>query len=129
MYKSQKTRCPRSPFTVRFCPDELAELTSRAISAGMSIGGYIRHQLFGSDRTIRRTRGRNPIQDQEALGQVLAALGRTRDANNLNQIAKAANYGALELDDEARAALLEACANIHEMRGHLVMALGVNEKT
>lgn len=117
----------RSPFCLRLSKPELALLKQRAIAIGVSAGEYVRHQLFGSDRSIRRTRGRNPVVDQDALGRVLSMLGRTRAGSNLNQLAKAANCGALILDDEARAVLLEACADIREIRRLLMRALGVHE--
>ncbi len=98
-----------------------------ATASGLSDGEYVRHQLFGADRTIRRTRGRNPVADQEALGQIISALGRTRAGSNLNQLAKSANGGYLVLDDDTRAALLEACADFRQMRDLLLKALGVRD--
>ena len=44
----------------------------------MSLGAYIRERLFGEDAAPRKTRGKFPVKDHEALGRVLAALGSSR---------------------------------------------------
>lgn len=119
----------RSPFCMRLSPHERALLAEWATSAGLSDGEYVRHQLFGADRSIRRTRGRNPVVDQKALGEVLSALGRTRAGSNLNQIAKAINIGDLMLDEAASVALLEACADFREIRDLLMRALGISGRS
>ncbi len=120
---------PRSPFCMRLSDNERALLTKWALSAGLSNGEYVRHQLFGADRSLRRTRGRNPVVDQKALGEVLSALGSTRAGSNLNQLAKAVNSGSLVFDEGARLALLEACADFREIRDLLMRALGICERS
>jgi hypothetical protein len=59
------------------------------------------------------------------LGQLLALLGQSRLANNLNQLAKAANQGSLPVTAEIEAELQQACAHILEMRLLLLKALGI----
>lgn len=56
---------------------------------------------------------------------MLGGLGQSRLASNVNQLAKAANMGALPVSPEVEAELLESCAAIREMREALVKALGV----
>jgi hypothetical protein len=76
-------------------------------------------------RTPRRTRGKHPVKDHEALGRLLAELGRSRIANNLNQLARAANSGSLPVTPEVEADLIEACEEVAALRGELIKALGL----
>ena len=67
---------------------------------------------------------RGPIKDGEALGQVLGLLGQSRLSNNLNQLAKAANLGALPVLKETEDDIRAACADVRDMRLLLLRALG-----
>ena len=60
-------------------------------AGAMTAGQYVRHCLF-ENPTPQKRAFRRPVQDEQALTQVLGALGRSRLSSNLNQIAKA--YGA-----------------------------------
>lgn len=91
----------------------------------MPLGAYIKHRLFAGDpAAIPRIRPRRPLKDQESLGRVLGLLGRARLANNLNQLAHAANTGSLPVTPDTEAALNEACEEIAFMRRELLKALG-----
>lgn len=92
----------------------------------MSLGEYIRSRVFNGEAALRRTRGKHPVKDHEALGRVLGELGRSRLANNLNQLARAANTGSLPVTPETEAALQDACAAIQDIRADLVKALGLS---
>lgn len=81
------------PFSLRLTFEERAALEKAA--AGMPLGAYIRSRLFDGRIPQRRTRGKFPVKDHAALGQVLGQLGKSRPANNLNQLARAANTGSL----------------------------------
>ncbi len=110
-----------TPFSLRLTAEERRFLAQAA--GDMPLGAYIRAQLFEGDESPRRVR-REPIKDHEALGHVLGRLGNARIANNLNQLAKAANLGALPVTDETEEAIRDACEAIQEMRVVLMMALG-----
>ncbi|MEM8663660.1 MAG: hypothetical protein AAGF49_05995, partial [Pseudomonadota bacterium] len=103
---SQQTTKPPPPFSLCLTREERATLEKAA--AGMPLGAFIKEKLFDGEMVPRRTRGRTPVQDHTALAKVLAALGASRMASNLNQIAKAVNIGALpvspELEDDLQAA-------------------------
>lgn len=71
-----------------------------------------------------RTR-RVSVRDEVALGRVLAMLGRSHLANNLNQLAKSANIGALPVTPELESELRAACADVRLMRALLLQALGI----
>jgi len=111
-----------TPFSLRLTFEERAQLEQDA--ADMSLGAYIRERLFGEDAAPRKTRGKAPVKDYEALGRVLAALGSSRLSSNLNQLAKAVNTGSLPVTPETEAELREACAAVLVMREELLMALG-----
>lgn len=87
------------------------------------LSAFIRDELLGSIQRKRKAY-RKPKYDDVLLAKVLAALGNTRLASNLNQIAKAANRGALPVTDELSAELQSACLDVRAMRMALMMALG-----
>lgn len=120
---TRRRRRPR-PFSLRLTFEERARLEKDA--GNMPLGAYIRSRLFdkpASDRSPRRCK--RPVKDDQALGQLLGELGRARIANNLNQLAKAANSGSLPLTPETEKSIREACEGIHWMRIALMQALGL----
>ena len=110
------------PFSLRLTFEERARLEREA--AGMALGAYIRDRLLGEDASPRRTRGKFPVKDHQALGQVLGSLGASRLSSNLNQLAHAANSGSLPVTPDTETQLIEACAAVQEMRDALLRALG-----
>lgn len=120
------TRKAPSPFSVRFSVEEREKLERDA--AGMPIGAYIRLRVLGDEVAPRRTRGKAPVKDHQALARVLSALGASKIPNNLNQLARAANIGALVLTPEVEEELLEALAAVRQIRADLMQALGHREK-
>ena len=111
-----------SPFSIRLTPEERARLSEEAGSE--PLGTYIRARLLG-EKAEKRRRARRPGADHKALALVLAELGRSHLASNMNQLARAANTGTLDLGPDLTRDLREACWNIAVMRETLVRALGV----
>lgn len=111
-----------SPITFRVSTEEKRKLEKAA--AGLTISAYIRSCLFGENVTPRKTRGKHPVKDQEVLGKVLGQLGKSRLANNLNQLAKAVNMGTLPVSPDTEKEIREACAHVAAMRANLMKALG-----
>lgn len=68
-----------------------------------------------------------PVKDHEALARVLAALGQSRIANNLNQLAKAVNIGVLPMSPNVEEDISEACAAVAAIRRDLMRALGLRQ--
>lgn len=91
------------------------------------LGTYIKEKLLGEPKKTRRSGIR--LEDKTALAQVLALLGRSHLANNLNQLAKAVNMGSLPLTPETEAELLEAIRDVRAMRTQLMVALGLKPET
>ncbi|MFS4438015.1 plasmid mobilization relaxosome protein MobC [Paracoccaceae bacterium GXU_MW_L88] len=110
------------PFSLRLNEDERAKLETAA--AGMPLGPFIKAKLFDCDLSPRRTRGQAPVKDHAALARALGLLGNLRLANNLNQLAKAANKGALPLSPEVEDELMATCAAVLAIRMELMKALG-----
>jgi hypothetical protein len=112
-----------APFSLRLTPEERARL-ERA-SGEQAISAHIKRLLFPEDERPRRARTRSPVKDHQALAEVLACLGASRIASNLNQLAKAANTGSLYFDLGTKVALNAACGDIRAMRQLLMQALGM----
>ena len=111
-----------APFSLRLSKQERDRLEQEA--GHMTVGAYIRDRLFGDTLPKRRPR-RRPVKDQQALAQVLGQLGNAHLANNLNQLAKAANSGTLSVTGETEEALRKACDEVHAMRQMLMQAVGL----
>lgn len=112
--------------TLRLTDEEWAVLEKAA--AGLTVSAHVRERLFGEAVAQRRTRGKAPVKDHESLGQVLALLGKSRLASNVNQLAKAANTGSLPVTPETEAEIVQASDSILTMKDHLLHALGVRHK-
>ena len=69
-----------------------------------------------------------PEADQRLLAEILARLGASRTANNLNQIAKAANRGDLLIDEHLESDLRQAITEVVWMRLQLMQALGLQNE-
>lgn len=118
-----ETRASTRPFSLRLSPEVRARLEKEA--AGIPLGPYILSKALNEPPPVRLRRSGLPIKDRRSLARLLALLGRSRLANNINQLAYAANTGSLPLDEETIADLQYAISTIQEMRGLLVMALGL----
>lgn len=111
------------PFSLRLSDRERAHL--KTCAGDLPLGTYIRSRLLG-DETDKPRHSRRPRTDEQAAARLLAELGRSRLASNLNQLARAANIGSLHVDPDAARELHEACRAIRDMRAALMTALGVN---
>ncbi len=109
--------------SLRLKPEERERLEKDA--AGRSMSDHIRICLFADDVIPRRTRAKFPVKDHKALSEALGKLGQMRLASNLNQIAKTANCGTLVMTPEVEAVIVEACADIREIKTHILKALGL----
>ena len=117
-------RPPLHPISLRMTFEEKANLEKAA--AGMSLSAYIRWKLFDPTTPPPVRRGAFPVKDFRALAQLLAMLGQSRLANNMNQLAKAANSGSLPMTPETEQALLMAVREVSYMRALLIQALDVD---
>lgn len=112
-----------APLSIRLSDAERVQLERDA--AGLSLSAYVKERVFGEDVPKPVRRGKAPVKDHEALGKLLAQLGASRLASNMNQLAKAAHSGALPVTPETKAALMRACDDIAAMRRMLMQGLGM----
>ena len=103
-----------APFSLRLSFEERAKL--RRAAGDEPLAAYIKSLLFAEEAPAPRRRRRSPVKDHEALAEVLACLGATRIASNLNQLARAANSGSFYFDRESKAQISAACSDILVMR-------------
>ena len=82
-----------APFSLRLTFEERARLEKDA--TGISLSAYIKWRIFDPDKPPPRKRGKAPVKDHKVLAALLAKLGQSRLASNLNQLAKAVHTGSL----------------------------------
>ena len=92
-----------------------------------TLSSYFRWLAFKDKIPLIRTRGKKPVKDYKKLAQLLAFFGKSRIANNINQLAKAANSGSLPVNIEMLNSLNEAVKTINWIRTTLIQALGLQE--
>lgn len=130
--RGKKRRTPKENkrerfFSLRLTSQEHAALLRAA--GEVPLGVYIRSKLFDQPLPeYRPRRPRQPVKDHQILIQLLGQLGKARLANNINQLAKAANTGSLPVTPETEEALQTACAEVIAMREALMRALGFREE-
>lgn len=112
-----------SPFSLRLSFEQRTRLERDA--GDMPLGAYILERVFNDEAAPKRRRGKNPVKDHQALAQVLGMLGQSRLSSNLNQLARSANTGSLPVTPDTEAALIEAVAEIREIRRLLIEALNL----
>ena len=122
MATGHRDRKRTPPFSVRLSFEERAIVERNAGS--MPLGAYIKSLLLADDAPKYRERRKPPVADQAALAQVLACLGASRIANNLNQLAHATHIGSFYFDEDTKRAIREACNDVRIMRQLLMQALG-----
>lgn len=110
------------PFSLRLTVEERKRLDEMA--GNQSLGSYIRDRLLG-EQTEKRRKIKKPKPDTAMLAMVLSELGQSRLASNINQLAKAANMGTLDITPEIEQEIEQACREIQAMRALLITALGV----
>lgn len=115
-----------APFSLRLTDQE--RLALREMAGEQPIGQFIKDTLF--DKSIRPPkRYRHAPADQKLIAKLLAALGSSRIASNINQLAKAANSGSLPVNMEVIDSLNEAVEAIRWMRSTLIEAMGIKPQS
>ncbi len=110
------------PFSIRLSEDERERLIAAA--GGIPLGSYIKATVLGYAPPIRRRASRLPTQDRRTLAKALALFARSRIANNLNQLARAANIGTLPVTPETEADLKEALQLVRRLHALMMDGLG-----
>lgn len=110
-----------APLSLRLTAEERAAVEAKAGS--LPLGAYIKSVVLESDAPRYRARRKPPVAEQRLLAEILARLGASRTAANLDQIARQLALGTLRLDPDLEAELKQACAEVAWMRATLVAAL------
>ena len=110
------------PFSLRLTAEERAWLEMQA--GGRPLGAYIRERLLGGKMHKRRKLRKPKTQDKQ-IAMLLAELGKSRLPSNLNQLAKSANCGTLDVSQDVEQQLRDACGAVLAMRDALIIALGL----
>ncbi|WP_199190513.1 hypothetical protein [Nitratireductor sp. StC3] len=118
--KPKRTR--PSPFSIRLSEAERASLEKEA--GGAPLGAYIKAKAIGTPPIRPRGSGFHVV-DRTAFARGLALLGRSRLANNLNQLAWAVNTGSLPVTPETEAELVGAVQDVRALRSLFLVALGM----
>ncbi|WP_169195392.1 hypothetical protein [Devosia sp. MC1541] len=111
-----------APFSIRLSEADRARLAMEA--AGAPLGAYIKAKILGGIPEGRKRRKVLTIQDREALARALALLGRSDLLRSLQDMARAAEIGALAITPETEAELRDALAAVHDIRLAIIKALG-----
>ena len=119
----QNNRHRSCTISLRLTEEERAQIAQKAGS--MSLSDYIRCTVLLTP-CPRKHRLKAPIKDHKPLAQILALLGASRMASNLNQLARGLNTGSLIVTLETEEMIKEACTAIFQMRDLLLQALGLS---
>lgn len=123
MSRSLRSSQPKTrPFTLWLTDTERADLSRRAGS--MPMAAYIRSVLFADGVKVKSRGSRRVVKDHAVLAQMLSALGSSGLAANVQSLADVAAMGVLHMDEDAPAALKQACDDIVIIRLMLMQALG-----
>ncbi len=120
----KKVKAP-TPFAIRFSDEERIYL--KELAGSKPLGTFIRDIVL-SDKVQKRRPTRQPSIDEKQLSVVLSALGQSRLSSNLNQLAKHANVGTLDVSQDIEQQLEDACGAVIAMRDALMIALGQRPK-
>ncbi len=122
----QTNNPPRpAPFSLRLNEQERQKL--EAAAGGLPLSSYIKSVVFADEAPKYRRKRKPPVAEQQLLAEILARLGASRTANNLNQIAKGINQGTLFVDEHLEADLNQAIVEVAWMRATLIEALGLKQ--
>lgn len=123
MSKAKPSAKRTPPFSLRLSDEEREQLVTKA--GPMPLASYIKSVVFADEAPKYRRQRKPPVAEQQLLAEVLARLGASRTASNLNQIAKHLNQGTLIVDPELEEDLKRAVAEVAWMRATLMNALGI----
>lgn len=118
-----------APYSIRLKTELRTHIHTAAKALNLKDSEFIRCTLESEVLRVQSTgyQKKGAQHDPQAIGQVLAMLGQSRMANNLNQIAKAINTGTLIVTPEITQQLNEACLAIQVIRTSLIKGMGLKE--
>lgn len=97
-------------------------------AGGQALSAYVKSVLFDGPQSLHRGGGVT-LANRTLLAHLLATLGASRLAPNLETLAREASDGNLFADEETIQRLIEACDDLRLMHNALMRGLGMKEKT
>ncbi len=123
--KKSKRKYP-APFSLRLSTQEREDITK--LADGQPLGRFIRDAILKHGK--RPVPKRTPhIHEIKLLAELLGALGQSRIASNINQLAKAANSGSLPVTEDVAQGLKDALSAIQWMRTCLIKGMGLKPQS
>jgi glyoxylate carboligase len=117
----QSRRKSYAPISIRFTPEERAQLERDA--AGQALSAYVR--ACALRKVSARKTYKTPIKDYRVLANIIGYFSKSNTFSDIKALLQASEAQTLYLEPEVKTALLAACNDISVMRHDLVAALGV----
>ena len=116
------------PVSIRVTAEEKARLQQMA--GTLAISSYIRQKLFDDAAVTARAKRyqqkpRQPRIDHTEIAKLLGTFGQSELARSMLALSLAVQMGELEASAEVESSIKQACAEIHDIRNTLIMALGI----
>jgi hypothetical protein len=116
------------PVSIRVTTEEKARLQEMAGS--LAISAYIRQKLFDDAAVTTRAKRyqrktRQPRIDHTEIAKLLGTFGQSELARSMLALSLAVQMGELETSTEVESRINQACAEIHDIKNTLIMALGI----
>lgn len=114
-----------APLSVRLTQAERDSLLVRA--GGQTLSAFVKQCLFDTGSAPQRSGGMM-LANRVLLAHLLATLGASQLAPNLDRLAKEADDGDLFADEDTIRRIHEACDDVRLMHNALMRGLGKKEK-
>lgn len=112
-----------SPLSVRLTQAERDNLLNRA--GGLTLSDFVKQVLFDGAPQVHSGLA---VANRTLLAHLLATLGASNIAPNLDALAQEAEHGNLAADDETIKAIRQASDDIRLMHNALMRGLGKKER-
>jgi hypothetical protein len=114
-----------APLSIRLTENERETLLERA--GTQTLSAFVKGVLFDGAPASPRYSAVNQAT-RTLLSHLLATLGASRIAPNLDQLAREAETVGLTNDEETKQRIAEACDDVRLMHNALMRGLGLKEK-
>ena len=112
---------------MRYSDKERKKVQANAEAMKLPTSTYIRISSLSDDSRHLKRFELSTTQERKEYAQILAALGKSRISQNLNQIAYAINTGTLVLSPDVVSQITEACETLQWLRRSLIKKMGLRQ--
>jgi hypothetical protein len=113
-----------APLSVRLTQAERDALLIRA--GGLTLSSYVKQVLFDNASPAPHGNGM-ALANRTLLAHLLATLGASRVAPNLERLVHDVSLGDLLIDEVTATRIIEACDDVRLMHNALMRGLGMRE--